>query len=412
MADRRVTVLAGGVGGARFLQGLIEVVDPAAVTIVGNVGDDLEPYGLHVSPDLDTVLYTLTGRIDAEKGWGVRGDTPRALEQARALGAEAWFWLGDLDLGLHMARTEMLRAGLPLSAATARLADRDGAARDPPAVHRRPPADDDHDARGRGRLPDVLRPPSALPTRCFGSASTAPRRRGPAPGVLDAIAAADVVVIAPSNPFISIDPILAVPGIRAAVERAPRRRGRGQPDRGRQGAARAGGGDALDARARDVGRRRRRPLPVARRRARDRPRGRGRRRPGRGARPAAAGDRHDHGRRRREAARSPPRRSPPPAPARERPRSRSSPLRHEGEIARGLRPGALVLAAAPPLRDGDVVVVAHKAVAKSEGRVVDLADGRAVGARARAEQPRAATRAWPSSCCARAGASSAAAAAC
>ena len=217
MADRRVTVLAGGVGGARFLQGLIEVVDPAAVTIVGNVGDDLEPYGLHVSPDLDTVLYTLTGRIDAEKGWGVRGDTPRALEQARALGAEAWFWLGDLDLGLHMARTEMLRAGLPLSAATARLATAMGL-----RATLLPSTDD--------RLRTMITTPAGevdfqtyyvrrqhsdpvLRIRFDGAEAARP-----APGVLDAIAAADVVVIAPSNPFISIDPILAVPGIRAAVE--------------------------------------------------------------------------------------------------------------------------------------------------------------------------------------------------
>jgi LPPG:FO 2-phospho-L-lactate transferase len=217
MANRRVTVLAGGVGGARFLQGLVEVVDPTAVTIVGNVGDDLEPYGLHVSPDLDTVLYTLTGRIDAEKGWGVRGDTPRALEQARALGAEAWFWLGDLDLGLHMARTEMLRAGLPLSAATARLAAAMGL-----RATLIPSTDD--------RLRTMITTPAGevdfqtyyvrrqhadpvLGIRFDGAEAARP-----APGVLAAIAAADVVVIAPSNPFISIDPILAVPGIRAAVE--------------------------------------------------------------------------------------------------------------------------------------------------------------------------------------------------
>jgi LPPG:FO 2-phospho-L-lactate transferase len=217
MADRRVTVLAGGVGGARFLQGLIEVVDPAAVTIVGNVGDDLEPYGLHVSPDLDTVLYTLTGRIDAEKGWGVRGDTPRALEQARALGAEAWFWLGDLDLGLHMARTEMLRAGLPLSAATARLAAAMGL-----RATLLPSTDD--------RLRTMITTPAGevdfqtyYVRRQHADAVLGIRFDGaeaarPAPGVLEAIAAADVVVIAPSNPFISIDPILAVPGIRAAVE--------------------------------------------------------------------------------------------------------------------------------------------------------------------------------------------------
>ncbi len=216
MADRRVTVLAGGVGGARFLQGLIDVIDPAAVTIVGNVGDDLEPYGLHVSPDLDTVLYTLTGRIDAEKGWGVRGDTPRALEQARALGADAWFWLGDLDLGLHLARTELLRQGLPLSAATARLAAAMGLrATLLPATDDRlrtmitiPDGEVDFQTYyvRRGHADPVLR------IRFDGAEAARP-----APGVLEAITAADVVVIAPSNPFISIDPILAVPGIRAAV---------------------------------------------------------------------------------------------------------------------------------------------------------------------------------------------------
>jgi LPPG:FO 2-phospho-L-lactate transferase len=216
MADRRVTVLAGGVGGARFLQGLIDVVDPATVTIVGNVGDDLEPYGLHVSPDLDTVLYTLTGRIDAQKGWGVRGDTPRALEQARELGADAWFWLGDLDLGLHLARTELLRQGLPLSAATARLAAAMGLrATLLPATDDRlrtmitiPDGEVDFQTYyvRRGHADPVLR------IRFDGAEAARP-----APGVLEAIAAADVVVIAPSNPFISIDPILAVPGIRAAV---------------------------------------------------------------------------------------------------------------------------------------------------------------------------------------------------
>jgi LPPG:FO 2-phospho-L-lactate transferase len=216
MADRRVTVLAGGVGGARFLQGLIDVVDPAAVTIVGNVGDDLEPYGLHVSPDLDTVLYTLTGRIDPDRGWGVRGDTPRALEQARELGADAWFWLGDLDLGLHLARTELLRRGLPLSAATARLAEAMGLrATLLPATDDRlrtmittPEGEVDFQTYyvRRGHADPVLR------IRFDGAEAARP-----APGVLEAIAAADVVVIAPSNPFISIDPILAVPGIRAAV---------------------------------------------------------------------------------------------------------------------------------------------------------------------------------------------------
>src|SRR6478735_2713729 len=121
MPEPRVTVLAGGVGGARFLEGLLQVVDPTEVTIVGNVGDDLEPYGLHVSPDLDTVLYTLAGLVDDERGWGVHGDTAVALEQARALGDDAWFWLGEHDLGLHLARTARLRRGEPLSAVTEAL---------------------------------------------------------------------------------------------------------------------------------------------------------------------------------------------------------------------------------------------------------------------------------------------------
>src|ERR1051326_5147165 len=126
MSDAPITVLAGGVGGARFLQGLVDIVPPRDVVIIGNVGDDVEPHGLHVSPDLDTVVYTLTGWIDEDKGWGVRGDSDRALQRARELGAEAWFWLGDLDIGLHLARTEALRAGEPLSAVTARIAERMG----------------------------------------------------------------------------------------------------------------------------------------------------------------------------------------------------------------------------------------------------------------------------------------------
>src|SRR5947208_14902841 len=128
MSDSPITVLAGGVGGARFLQGLVEVVPPADIVVVGNVGDDVEPHGLHVSPDLDTVLYTLTGWIDEEEGWGVRGDTDRALERAREHGADAWFWLGHLDIGLHLPRPEPLRRGEPLNAVAARPAAQAGPA--------------------------------------------------------------------------------------------------------------------------------------------------------------------------------------------------------------------------------------------------------------------------------------------
>jgi LPPG:FO 2-phospho-L-lactate transferase len=213
MSDAPITVLAGGVGGARFLQGLVDVVAPEDVVIVGNVGDDVEPHGLHVSPDLDTVLYTLTGWIDEEKGWGVRGDSDRALERARELGAEAWFWLGDLDIGLHLARTEALRGGEPLSVVTARLAEQLG------LVPTLLPATDD-------RLRTIIGTPDGeidfqtyyvrhqhadrVTSIRFDGAETA----RPAPGVAGALAEARAIVVAPSNPLISVGPIVAVPAVR------------------------------------------------------------------------------------------------------------------------------------------------------------------------------------------------------
>jgi LPPG:FO 2-phospho-L-lactate transferase len=216
MDVRQVTVLAGGVGGARFLLGVLAVVPAAAVTVIGNVGDDLEVYGLHVSPDLDTVLYTLTGWSDEQRGWGVRADTSRALERARALGADAWFWLGDVDLGLHLARTEALRRGEPLSAVTRRLARALG------LEAQLVPATDDR-LRTMLETPDgelefqdyYVRRGHADPVRGVRFAGAA--RATPAPGVVDAVDGAQAVLIAPSNPLISIDPILAVPGIREAI---------------------------------------------------------------------------------------------------------------------------------------------------------------------------------------------------
>ena len=117
-----VAVLAGGLGGSRFARALTETLAPSDVTVVGNVGDDLEVAGLHVSPDLDTILYTLASVLDEEKGWGRAGETWNARDAATELGEETWFQLGDRDLGLHLARTEALRRGEPLSAVTARLA--------------------------------------------------------------------------------------------------------------------------------------------------------------------------------------------------------------------------------------------------------------------------------------------------
>jgi LPPG:FO 2-phospho-L-lactate transferase len=214
----RVVALSGGVGGARFLRGLVEVVDPRALTIVGNVGDDVDVLGVHVSPDLDSVLYALTGLHDDERGWGRADETWHALETVAELGGEAWFRLGDRDLGLHLVRTQALRAGAPLSAVTARIAAALG------LVPRLLPATDDplrtwletpagrfpfqewFVARGHRDEVDGVRYEGA-------------RAAAAAPGVLDALDAAELVVIAPSNPYVSIGPILAVLPIRAALER-------------------------------------------------------------------------------------------------------------------------------------------------------------------------------------------------
>jgi len=214
----RVAVLSGGVGGARFLRGLVDVLDPARVTAIVNVGDDLEVLGLAVSPDLDSVLYALAGIADEERGWGRADETWSALATVQALGGEDWFRLGDRDLGLHLVRSDALRAGEPLSAVTARLTAALGI--DCTIL----PATDDrlrtwvdtpngsfefqHWFVARGHRDPVDR------VRFEGAAAARP-----APGVLEALHEAELLLIAPSNPFVSIGPILAVERIRAALER-------------------------------------------------------------------------------------------------------------------------------------------------------------------------------------------------
>jgi LPPG:FO 2-phospho-L-lactate transferase len=213
-----VVVLSGGVGGARFLRGLVEVVEPPRVTVVGNVGDDVEVLGLHVSPDLDSILYALAGVADEERGWGRADESWQAMEVVGALGGEAWFQLGDRDLGLHVVRTQALRSGEPLSAVTARLAKALGV-----EVTLLPATDDplrtwiDTPAGSfpfqewfvaRQHRDEVDR------VRFDGEAAATPAR-----GVLEALEDAESIVIAPSNPFISIWPILAVGEIRTALER-------------------------------------------------------------------------------------------------------------------------------------------------------------------------------------------------
>jgi LPPG:FO 2-phospho-L-lactate transferase len=213
-----VTVLSGGVGGARFVQGLLDANDPAGVTVVGNVGDDLEVFGLHVSPDLDTLLYTLGGVADEERGWGRAAEAWTSLETARELGADAWFQLGDRDLGLHLARAEALERGEPLSAITERFARALGIAAQVL------PATDDRlrtwIQTADGELPfqewfvHRRHEPEVVGVRFEGAEAARA-----APGVLDALGDADLIVIAPSNPFVSIGPILAVDEIRAAIVR-------------------------------------------------------------------------------------------------------------------------------------------------------------------------------------------------
>ena len=212
----RITVLAGGVGAARFLDGLCRVVDPTEVSVVCNVGDDFEWRGLHISPDIDTVVYTLAG-LEGEQGWGRRGDTFAMLDELEALGEEPWFRIGDRDVATHLWRSERLRGGEPLSAVTAELARRRGlrsrllpVTDDPhPTVVETPEGElsfQDYFVRGRASATvTALRFPGAARAR-------------PAPGVIEAIAEADAVIAAPSNPFVSIDPLLAVPGVREALE--------------------------------------------------------------------------------------------------------------------------------------------------------------------------------------------------
>jgi LPPG:FO 2-phospho-L-lactate transferase len=212
----RIVVLSGGVGGARFVRGLVDVVGAAEVSIVGNVGDDLEVLGVHVSPDLDSILYALAGLNDEQRGWGRAEETWNALATVAELGGESWFGLGDRDLGLHLVRTQALRGGEPLSAVTARLTRALG------VEARVLPATDDRlrtfiataageltfqewfVARGHRDEVDALR---------FEGAE----RAVAAAGVLEAIREAELLLIAPSNPYVSIAPILAVQEIRDAI---------------------------------------------------------------------------------------------------------------------------------------------------------------------------------------------------
>ena len=215
--------LAGGVGAARMLSGLVAVVPPEQVTAVVNTGDDTVMHGLHISPDLDTVTYTLAGMINPDTGWGLRGETWSAMDELRTYsgGRLGWFNLGDHDLGTHLFRTSRLGEGAPLSVVTAEIAGRWGLRlrilpmTDGPVETRIVVDDGSPAGREIGFQEYFVGARHDVPVRAIRLAGI--DAADPAPGVLDAIATAEALVICPSNPLVSIGPVLAVPGIGEAV---------------------------------------------------------------------------------------------------------------------------------------------------------------------------------------------------
>ena len=212
-----ILVFTGGTGGAKLVQGLHQIVAPEDLTVIVNTGDDLDWWGLHVSPDIDSVLYALAGLLSAERGWGVEGDTFRCLERMKQLGQASWFSLGDLDLATHLTRTAMLRAGKSLSCATAELATRLGIRARVLPMSDDPVATVLDTAKGTLKFQEYfVRERHQIEVRRVRFEGF-PRAR-PAPGVIEKIASADAIIFAPSNPVTSIGPILAVPGIRDALQ--------------------------------------------------------------------------------------------------------------------------------------------------------------------------------------------------
>ncbi|WP_037628263.1 2-phospho-L-lactate transferase [Streptomyces aureus] len=228
----RIVVLAGGIGGARFLRGLQRAVPDADITVIGNTGDDIHLFGLKVCPDLDTVMYTLGGGINEEQGWGRADETFHLKEELAAYGlGPEWFGLGDRDFATHIVRTQMLGAGYPLSAVTEALCDRWK-----PGVRLIPMSDDRVETHVAVTLPERdpagaagerkvihfqeywVRLRASVPAEAIVPVGA--EQAKPAPGVLEAIAGADVILFPPSNPVVSVGTILAVPGIREAIAEA------------------------------------------------------------------------------------------------------------------------------------------------------------------------------------------------
>jgi LPPG:FO 2-phospho-L-lactate transferase len=222
----QITVLAGGIGGARFLQGVRRFAGSSdRITAIVNTGDDITLHGLRICPDLDSVMYTLAGAHDAERGWGRAGESWRIAEELAAYGAEpSWFGLGDLDIATHLVRTQMLDAGYPLSDVTAALCQRwqTGGVRLLPMTDQRCEThvvvSDDHGRRAIHFQEWWVRHRAKLPAEDFVQVGVDTAE--PAPGAREAIAQAELILISPSNPVVSINTILSVPGIKPALRAA------------------------------------------------------------------------------------------------------------------------------------------------------------------------------------------------
>jgi LPPG:FO 2-phospho-L-lactate transferase len=212
-----IAALAGGVGAAKFLQGLVKVLPEEEITVIVNTGDDIKLHGLHISPDIDIIIYTLAGVVDESKGWGIRNDTFNCLGMLQKLGCETWFKLGDMDLGTHIFRTSLLKSGLTLSEVVKKLCLNFGV-----KSSILPMTDDEFETRikieeGTVHFQEYLVKREAK-DKVLGVVFEGVDKARPAPGVIPAILNSEAVIICPSNPIVSIGTILSLTGVRDALK--------------------------------------------------------------------------------------------------------------------------------------------------------------------------------------------------
>lgn len=213
-----ITALAGGVGAAKLLTGLVKVISPEELTVIVNTGDDIELYGFHISPDIDIITYTLAGIVDERKGWGIRGDSFNCLRMLKKYGYETWFNLGDMDLATHIHRTMLLKRGLTLSEATAEICKALSL-----KVKILPMTNDRFETHivtdvGTMHFQEYLVKRKAK-DKVLGVKFLGVEKAKPAPGVIEAIMECDILVVCPSNPIVSVGTILSIKGVREALRR-------------------------------------------------------------------------------------------------------------------------------------------------------------------------------------------------